>query len=68
MPQDRRRHLEDRIRAGRCDVDCRTDRRPRPQILVCTKNTASYERRAREHAGNVESLRALCALRDALPG
>jgi hypothetical protein len=68
MPQDRRRHLEDRIRAGRCDVDCRTDTRPRPQILVCTKNTASYDRRAREHAENVESLRALCALRDALPG
>ena len=67
MPQDRRRHLEDRIRAGRCDLDYRTDTRPRPQILICTKNTASYEQRAREHDENVESLRALCALRDALP-
>jgi hypothetical protein len=67
MPEHRRRHLEDRIRAGRCDVDRRTETRPRPQILVCTKNTASYERRAREHATNVESLHALRALRDALP-
>jgi len=67
MPQHRRHHLEDRIRAGRCDVDCRTETRRRPQILVCTKNTASYERRARQHATNVESLHALCALRDAIP-
>jgi hypothetical protein len=67
MPQDRRRHLEDQIRARRCEVDCRTDTRPRPQILICTKNTASFERRAREHDENVESLSALRTLRDALP-
>jgi hypothetical protein len=67
MPQDRRRHLEDRIRACRCDVDCRTDTRPRPQILICVKNTASFERRAREHDENLESLSALRTLRDTLP-
>jgi hypothetical protein len=39
-----RRHVEDSIRPGRHDVDCSTERRGSPHVLVCTKNQASYER------------------------
>jgi hypothetical protein len=43
-----RRHVEDSIRRSGCDLDCATDRRGRPYSLVCTKNQASYDRRAQQ--------------------
>ncbi len=43
-----RRHVEDSIRRSGCDLDCVTDRRGRPYSLVCTKNQASYDRRAQQ--------------------
>jgi hypothetical protein len=41
-----RRHVEDTVKRAGCDADMATDRRGRPYSLVCTKNQASYERRA----------------------
>ena len=43
-----RSHVEDSIRRARSDLDTTTDRRGRPYSLVCTKNQASYERRAKQ--------------------
>ncbi len=54
-----RRHVEDTIKAARCDVDVTTDRRGRPYSLVCTKNQASYERRARQRTKDIENLARL---------
>jgi len=54
-----RRHVEETIKASHCDVDTATDRRGRPYSLVCTKNQASYERRAKQRAEDTENLRVL---------
>jgi len=54
-----RRHVEDTIKGARCDVDVTTDRRGRPYSLVCTKNQASYERRAKQRAEDVGNLARL---------
>jgi len=54
-----RRHMEDTIKGGCCDVDVTTDRRGRPYSLVCTKNQASYERRAKQRTGDLENLARL---------
>jgi hypothetical protein len=67
MPQQRRDHLENNIRSGRCDLDCTTNKRPRPQILICTKNMASYERQLKEYHENLDHLTSLRSLAAALP-
>jgi len=54
-----RRHLEDTIKRAGCDVDTATDRRGRPYSLVCTKNQASYERRAKQRRQDSENLARL---------
>jgi len=54
-----RRHVEDTIKGARCDVDVTTDRRGRPYSLVCTKNQASYERRAKQRVEDVGNLARL---------
>lgn len=59
MAQQRREHLANNIRSGRCDLDCATDKRPRPQVLVCVKNTASYERQLAEYQKNLRRLATL---------
>ena len=51
-----RRHVEDTVKKARCDVDMATDRRGRPYSLVCTKNLASYERRAKQRRQDTENL------------
>jgi len=43
-----RSHVEASIRSNGCDVDCVTEKRGRPYQLVCTKNQASYEKRAQQ--------------------
>jgi predicted 2-oxoglutarate/Fe(II)-dependent dioxygenase YbiX len=43
-----RSHVESTIKTALCDVDTRTETRGRPYSLICTKNQASYERRARQ--------------------
>jgi len=54
-----RRHVEDTVNRARCDVDVTTDRRGRPYSLVCTKNQASYERRAKQRRQDTENLARL---------
>ena len=51
----KRRHLESTIRQNRCDLDLATERRGSPHGLVCTKNQASYERRARQRKADLEN-------------
>ena len=59
MAQPRRDHLENQIQKFRCDVDRRTDRKPRPQVLICTKNTATYHRLLDEYHQNLKHLATL---------
>ena len=51
----KRRHLEQTIRQDRCDLDLATERRGSPHGLVCTKNQAGYERRARQRKADLEN-------------
>ena len=61
MAQQRRGHVEDQIGRFRCDLDRLTDRRPRPQVLICTKNDATYRRLLGEYHQNLRHLAALNA-------
>ena len=54
-----RRHVEDTIKRAGCDADTVTDRQGRPYSLVCTKNQASYERRAKQRRQDTENLARL---------
>jgi hypothetical protein len=54
-----RRHVEETIRRECCDVDCATDKRGRPYSLVCTKNQASYDRRAEQRKQDLKDLASL---------
>jgi hypothetical protein len=55
-PEAGRRHVEESIRRSGCDLDLVTDRRGRPYSLVCTKNQASYERRAQQRQQDLDHL------------
>src|SRR5690606_35793927 len=61
--QARRDHLKNEIRYGECDVDCTTDKSTRPYVLVCTKNTASHERRVKQHKEDLKHLAEMRSLR-----
>ena len=54
-----RSHMEATVKRSHCDVDLATDRHGRPYSLVCTKNRASYERRARQRKTDLEDLARL---------
>lgn len=56
-----RRHVEDSIRQNRHDVDCSTERKGSPHVLVCTKNQASYERRVAQRRADLDDLTRLKA-------
>jgi predicted 2-oxoglutarate/Fe(II)-dependent dioxygenase YbiX len=58
-PEAGRRHVEESIRRSGCDLDLVTDRRGRPYSLVCTKNQASYERRAQQRQRDLAHLAQL---------
>jgi hypothetical protein len=51
-----RRHVADTIRQANCDLDLTTEQRGRPYSLVCTKNQASYERRAKQRQQDLDDL------------
>jgi hypothetical protein len=53
-----RRHVADTIKSAGCDLDAVTDRQGRPYRLVCTKNQASYGRRARQRKQDLADLAA----------
>lgn len=54
-----RSHVAESIKRDGCDVDCVTDRHGRPYSLVCTKNQASYDRRAVQRKQDLEDLARL---------
>src|SRR5215213_8275078 len=54
-----RSHVEDSIRRAGSDLDTTTDRRGRPYSLVCTKNQASYDRRAKQRRQDLKDLALL---------
>jgi len=56
-----RSHVEDSIRQGRHDVDCSTERKGSPHVLVCSKNQASYERRVTQRRADQDNLQRLGA-------
>ena len=56
-----RRHVEDSIRQGGHDVDCITERKGSPHVLVCSKNQASYERRVTQRRADLDDLQRLGA-------
>ena len=58
-PEAGRRHVEDAVRRHGCDLDLATERRGRPYSLVCTKNQASYDRRARQRQQDLTHLARL---------
>jgi hypothetical protein len=68
MAQYRRDHLQGQISRYRLDLDCKTDRKPRPQILICTKNMATYGRWLKTYRANQGRLKLLRELEEALPG
>jgi len=57
-----RSHVEDSIRRAKSDLDTTTDRRSRPYSLVCTKNQASYDRRAKQRRQDLKDLALLLSL------
>ena len=54
-----RSHVEESIRRAGSDLDTTTDRRGRPYSLVCTKNQASYDRRAKQRSQDLKDLALL---------
>jgi hypothetical protein len=61
VKEERRRHLEMHISRD-CDLDCRTERTSSPHTLVCTKNTATYDRHLKTYHENKERLKNLRAI------
>jgi predicted 2-oxoglutarate/Fe(II)-dependent dioxygenase YbiX len=57
--QGHRSHVEGTIRNAHCDVDTATERRGSPHSLICIKNQASYERRARQRGEDIANLELL---------
>ena len=47
------------IQRDGCDVDGETERRGSPYSLVCTKNQASYDRRAKQRKQDLDDLRRI---------
>jgi predicted 2-oxoglutarate/Fe(II)-dependent dioxygenase YbiX len=54
--EGRRTHLHDSIRRNQCEVNCTTMTNGRPYTLVCVKNQASYDSRARQHQKDLENI------------
>jgi len=57
--EQHRSHVAATIRSSHVDLDTATDRRGRPYGLVCTKNQASYERRAKQRTQDLADLTQL---------
>jgi predicted 2-oxoglutarate/Fe(II)-dependent dioxygenase YbiX len=51
-----RSHVTESIRRNGCDVDCMIDRCGRPYSLVCTKNQASFDSRAKQRKQDLADL------------
>ncbi len=64
MRQDMRSHVENQIRADRCDITCSTDRKGSPHTLVCTKNDTSYQNKLKAHLVDLDHLKNVQVLHD----
>jgi hypothetical protein len=64
--KDRRRHLHEMIRNKRCDLTHVTERRGSPYTLVCTKTTASYNRKCKRRKRDLQHLSRIQALEECL--
>ena len=67
MGQDRRNHLEEKIRQHKCDLDTTTERTRSPHTLVCTKNKASYQAELKTYRQDQQSLASVIAILESLP-
>ena len=67
MGQDRRKHLEEKIRQHKCDLDTATERTRSPHTLVCTKNKASYQAELKTYRQDQQSVASVRAILDSLP-
>jgi hypothetical protein len=65
--ESQRGHLEQVIRDGHCDLDCKTEKTGRPYTLVCTKNTASYQAALKRFHEDQKHLATIRAIQAALP-
>jgi hypothetical protein len=54
-----RAHVTSTVQRCHCDLDLVTQRRGSPYSLVCTKNQASYERRAKQRREDLQDLQRL---------
>jgi hypothetical protein len=54
-----RGHVEGTIRSSDVDLDTRTDRHGLPYSLICSKNQASYERRAKQRLQDLADVTVL---------
>ena len=54
-----RAHIESVIRAAGTDLDLVTVQKGSPHSLVCTKNQSTYERRARQHRADLDTIARL---------
>lgn len=57
--EQHRSHVAATIRSSHADLDTATDRHGRPYGLVCTKNQASYERRAKQRTQDLADVTRL---------
>jgi len=64
--QDRRSHLEEKIRQHKCDLDFTTERNRSPHTLVCTKNKASYQEELKTYRQDQEHLAAVISIQESL--
>ena len=62
LRKELRKHLHRQIDRHRLDMSHMTERRGRPFTLVCTKNRATYKRRLKEYAEDVDWMRTLAQI------
>ncbi|MEZ6128127.1 MAG: 2OG-Fe(II) oxygenase [Planctomycetaceae bacterium] len=67
IANSRRQHLQDIIRHDKCDIKVTTDRKTRPETLVCTKTTASYNEACKEFDRDSKNLSKITKLMRELP-
>jgi hypothetical protein len=67
MRQDRRSHLEEKIRQHKCDLDFTTERNRSPHTLVCTKNKASYQEKLKTYRQDQQFLASVLSIQESLP-
>lgn len=66
VAQNRRRHLHQIIDDNACDLNHITTRKGRPFTLVCTKTTASYEAACQVYSRDLENLKRLQSIQEAI--